>query len=220
MNSFSDYYNLSKKDYEYKLKIACCEFSEDHKARIKDALQKYDLKGDITYKKTPLQENPMDFPNLNNVEVYIADLVVLYPASPETLRGYLADVTGINSACIAVYRKGDPRLQDQEDYLHRSSSEFKDNYEPALGSDYSSEDNSNLYGDKYNVDFLKSLSDQKSKRAKNTVTNTLIPDQKSDTISHSKPQDQSSNDTSPLTNVEIKRATPVKKVTLFSKGNE
>lgn len=220
MNNFSDYYNLNKKDYEYKMKIAYCDFSEDDQKTIESALQKYDLKGNITYKKTPLQENPMDFPNINNVEVHIADFTVLYPASPEALRGYLSDATGINSALIAIYRKGDPRLQDQEDYLFRKSSEFTDDYEPALGSDYSDEDNSAMYGDKYNVEFLKTLQDQRNERKNNIRTNTLIPDEKRDTESHAKPQDNLINGNGVLTNVKVDRVSPNKKVTLFSKGNE
>lgn len=217
MSTFADYYDLNKKDYEYKLKIAECDFSEVHKEKVRTALQKYDLQGSISYKKTPLQENPMDFPNLNNVEVYIADVVLLYPASPEALRGYLSDVTGINSACIAVYRKGDPRLADQEDYLYRKSPEFKDDYQPALGSDYGVEDNSAMYGDKYNVEFLKGLESERKNRKDNTVDSQINPSKKEDKSSISKPQDNTEQKNSILTNMGVERVENTKKSTLFSK---
>lgn len=220
MSSFADYYNQKIKEYNYKLKIASCDFTDDHKMCIEKSLQKYDLKGKIAYKKTPLQENPMDFPNLRNVEVYIADITTEYPASPEALRTYLANQSGINVACIAVYNKADPRLQDQEDYLYRKSPEFKDNYEPALGSDYEREDNSHMYGDKYNTKFLKDLEQNRKEREYNTVTNSLIPAQKTDGSTVTGPEKGAQGKDTVLTKMEVQRYSPNKKVTLFSRNEE
>jgi hypothetical protein len=220
MSTFSDYYNQKIKDYNYKIKIASCDFTDENKMCIEKALQKYDLKGKITYKKTPLQENPMDFPQLKNVEVHIADITTSYPASPEALRTYLSNESGINLACIAVYNKNDPRLQDQEDYLARKAPEFKDEYEPMLGKDYDKEDNSHLYGEKYNTKFLKDLEDARKERGNNTVINPLSPEQKIDGETVTGPEKGAQGKDTVLSRVDVQRYSPNKKVTLFSRNEE
>lgn len=220
MNNFADYYNQKKKDYQYKVKVALCDFSEDQKECIEASLQKYDISGKITYKKTPIQESPLDFPSLSNVEVHIAEITLQYPASPETLRQYLADASGINLSCIAVYTLNDPRLQDQEDYLHRKTPEFKDGYVPALGSDYEADDNSHLYGDKRNMELLKDLEKARKARPDNTVINALSQKQKTDGSTAAGNETGAQGTNTPLTKVDIERFTPNKKVTLFSKNKD
>lgn len=218
MKSFSDYYQNNKKEYSYKLKIAMCDMEEDKKACLEKCLKKYDMSGSLSFKKTPLQENPMDFPNIRNSEVYIAEVTILYPASPEALRQELSDQSGINLSQIAVYSKNDPRLADEQNYLDRNSPEFKENYKTVLGNEQEWPEEA-PYGDAYNKDFLKDLVNKKKERREDVVTNSLIPDQKVDASTHSG-EEQGKQNNKAVLNKTFHRVENNKKNTMMSRNKE
>ena len=57
------YIQQSKKIYEFKIGIAG-EQSEGFTDQLESCLQKYGLKSLSPGKKTPIQERPLDFPNI------------------------------------------------------------------------------------------------------------------------------------------------------------
>lgn len=213
---FSDYYNLRNKKYEFRIKIAMCDMNEDVKSKIESGLVRYEVEGGLTFKKTPIQENPLDFPNIKNSEVYIADLVSKYPVTPSTLVTTIANSAGLSVANIAVFNKTDPRLADEEAYKERKADDFKDKYKTAFGNDYEPQEKTK-YGQELVDDELEKAATRKKQRDDNVVTNKLIPKQ---TLDHSTAtgieQGRQGTD-SPLTNVSLSKLIPNKKQTLFSK---
>lgn len=185
MANFKDYYlKESAKEYKFKVKLAVNELTEEMKDCLETCLAKYDLRSLGAFKETPIQESPLDFPNVRNTKVFIADLVVGYPATVELLRKYVSEKTGISEQSVAVYNQMDPRETYTQEWLDRMCDpEWKANYKPALGTAYD-EAEKPAYGKDYNDKFLKELSDLKAKREVTVIENPLSPKQKEDRSSH------------------------------------
>ena len=171
--TFIEYLSESKKDYSYVLKLAVMEVEDKHLDMLEVALKKYELKSASSFRKTPIQECPMDFPNVKNTPVHSCDIVLGYPASLDFLKIYICNSLNISPALVAVYTKDDPRQIEMDLYAERNSPEFKDKYKPALGSDYEETGDKDMYGEKYNTDFLKELDRVAKERKITTVINPL-----------------------------------------------
>ena len=91
MKSFVNYLTESKKTYEFKVKIAG-DLDEDYKTMLRSALEKFSIVNMSNGKRTPIQEVPLDFPQLKNTNVTVFDVEVNYPTTPEVLENYLAQV--------------------------------------------------------------------------------------------------------------------------------
>lgn len=177
--SFMEILNESQKEYKYTVKLAVEDVTEEMLDCLENCLSKYDVKSASAFKKTPIQESPLDFPQLKNMPVFISDIVLNYPASRDMLQNYIANSIGCGLANVVVYSENDPRKVTSELHVERSSPDFKDLYEPVLGSEYSEEEcgcADNLEDQKMNL--LKSLADTAAGRKGTVVTgNTLVPDQ-------------------------------------------
>jgi hypothetical protein len=101
MKSFKDFLTESKKTYEFKVGIAG-ELPEDCTESMKTSLAKFDLQELSAGKKTPIQERPLDFPNLHNMEVTYFDVKLNYPTTPQVLGEYISQCCGINGGHIMV----------------------------------------------------------------------------------------------------------------------
>jgi len=179
--NFKDYYlTESAKEYTYKLKFAVNEFTSDMKDALEQALTKYDLRSIGAWKSTPIQENPLDFPNVRNTEVHIVEVVLGYPAASDMLRVYLCDKVGVNQQGIAVYNAKDPRDAYTEEMLARLDPTFKANYKPVMGTEYEDDGEKPLYGKAYNDKFLKELADERDEREPTIIENPLMPKQTTD----------------------------------------
>lgn len=185
MKTFVDYYNANKKRYTYTLKIAQNDFSAESASKLEQYLEKYNLVDFKPFKKTPIQQSPLDFPNAKNSEVYITDVVVEYPITPNALQREVSSGLGISEGFIAVYAENDPRHQYTEEWLERMTDKdaFKDGYKTKLGN-LEQWEKEPAYGSEYNLEFLKSL--QKISDKTKTMTNDLIPDQVVDKVEASK----------------------------------
>lgn len=180
--TFTSYVAETKTDYKYVLKFAVNEM-DDHCVDILEAcLTKYELKSASAFRKTPIQESPLDFPNVKNTPVFICDITLGYPASLDFLRIYICNNLGIAPALLAVYSECDPRQIETDLYIDRSSPEYRQKYKTRLGSDYGEVNGADeqLYGDKYNTDFLKELEKVRKERELVYATNSLIPAEKTD----------------------------------------
>jgi len=180
--SFASYVAEVKTDYKYVLKFAVNEMEDARVDMLEACLTKYQLKQASAFRKTPIQESPLDFPNVKNTSVYICDITLAYPASLDFLRTYICNNLGISPAQLAVYSSNDPRQIETDLYIDRNSPEYKAKYKTRLGSDYEQVPGAEeeKYGEKYNTGFLKELEQVRKERDTVTVTNSLIPDQSVD----------------------------------------
>ena len=177
--SFTNYVAETKTDYNYVLKFAVHEMPDGTIDMLEACLKKYDLKAASAFRKTPIQESPLDFPNVKNTPVFICDLTLGYPGSLDFLRIYICNNLGISPSQLAVYSDNDPRQIETDLYLDRNSEEFKKKYKTRLGSDHEATEVP-AYGEKYNTDFLKELAKVSKERVVTTVENPLSPKETTD----------------------------------------
>ncbi|HEY6436818.1 MAG TPA: hypothetical protein VIY47_09515 [Ignavibacteriaceae bacterium] len=180
--TFVTYVAENKTEYKYVLKFAVNEMTDIMIDQLEAGLAKYDLKSASSFRKTPIQESPLDFPNVKNTPVFICDITLGYPGSLDFLRIYICNCVGISPAVLAVYSENDPRQIETDLYIDRNSEEYKKTYKTRLGSDYLAEENPDrpLYGEKYNINFLKELEKVRKERETVTVENPLSPSAKTD----------------------------------------
>jgi len=180
--SFATYVAEVKTEYKYVLKFAVNEMTDAMIDSLEACLAKYDLKSASSFRKTPIQESPLDFPNVKNTAVFICDLTLGYPGSLDFLRTYICNNLGISPANLAVYSETDPRQIETDLYVDRNSPEYKKAYKTRLGSDYEAVPGATeeTYGEKYNTSFLKELEKVRKEREVVTVENPLSPGEKVD----------------------------------------
>jgi len=114
MRSFSDILTESKKTYSFIIRVAG-ELPEGFENQLKTNLSKFDLVKLTGPKRTPISEKPLDFPQLQNMEVHHFEAEVNYPTTGHMLERYLVDNCTINHSHIVVRVPGEPvELQQQE----------------------------------------------------------------------------------------------------------
>ena len=111
MKSFKEYLIESKKTYEFKIGIAG-EQPEGFADNLETALKKYDLIKLSSGKDTPIQERPLDFPQLQNMNVTYYDAEVGYPTTPQVMAEYINAACSVPRSHIMVRTLGAP----QEEY--------------------------------------------------------------------------------------------------------
>lgn len=154
MKTFTQYLSESAKRYDFRVKIAG-EFTSEQEATLKTTLEQFCVSGFKKLGKTPIQELPLDFPQVKNCEVSIYEVSLDYPTTQQELTELLSTSLGVNKQMLAVRRPGEaseeyqtvtePRegaLLDDPDYKEAGTPAFED-----------------FYGDKYNTGFVKELND-------------------------------------------------------------
>lgn len=179
--TFVSYVAETKAEYKYVLKFAVHDMTDTMIDKLETSLKKYELVSASAFRKTPIQASPLDFPNVSNTPVYICDVVMEYPASLDFLKTYVCNAMEISPALLAVYSENDPRQIETDLYVDRNSPEYKAKYKVRLGSDYEETGNPDLYGEKYNIGFLKELEKVRKEREVTIVDNSpLSPKDKTD----------------------------------------
>lgn len=107
MKSFKEYLTESKKTYTFKVGVAG-DLPENCQEQMQTSLKKFGLENLSKGKKTPIQERPLDFPNLHNMEVTYWDLTVSYPTTPQVLGEYIANCCGVAANHIMVRNNQEP----------------------------------------------------------------------------------------------------------------
>ena len=154
MKSFKDYLTESKKLYDFKIKIAG-EFTNEQEDNLKSSLSRYQVSSFKKSGKTPIQELPLDFPQVKNCEVSIYEVSLEYPTTQFELTEFISNNCNIHKSHLAVRRPGEP----SEEYQHKEPAR-----EGALLNDPDYKEAGNpkfedYYGDKYNSGFVKELND-------------------------------------------------------------
>ena len=116
MKSFKEYLTEAKKTYKFKVRVAG-ELPEGFADCLETALQKYDVLNITAGKKSPIQETPLDFPQLQNLEVTHYEVELNYPATSHVLERYLVEACNISHSYIIVRGENDPidELQKPDD---------------------------------------------------------------------------------------------------------
>lgn len=113
MKSFKDYLTESKKTYAFKIGVAG-DLPEGFDGRLRTAMEKFSLANMSSGKKTPIQERPLDFPALENMEVTYWDVEVNYPTTEAVVQNYLGQFCSVHESHIVV-RNPNHTLEEQNE---------------------------------------------------------------------------------------------------------
>jgi len=113
MRSFKEILTESKKTYEFKIGVAG-DCPDDCVDKLETALKKFSVVNMTSGKKTPIQERPLDFPQLQNMEVTYFEAEVEYPTTSQVLQEYLGKCCGVDQSHLIVRNMNDPREEYQE----------------------------------------------------------------------------------------------------------
>jgi hypothetical protein len=154
MKNFKDYLTESKKNYDFRVKVAG-EFTTEQESKLKDLLNRYTVSEFKKKGKTPIQELPLDFPQVKNCEVNIFEFTVDYPTTSFELTEYLSSGLGLHKKYLVVRRPGEPGEEYQQPVEERKGALLTDpDYKEAPNAKFE-----DYYGDKYNSGFVKELND-------------------------------------------------------------
>jgi hypothetical protein len=156
MKPFKDYLQESilEKKYDFRIKIAGA-FDQATSAKLESILGKYKVANFKKSATTPVQQFPLDFPKLKNIEVSIFEVTLDYPTTQYELTEYIVNNLGVAKENLAVRRPGEPTEEYQEPKVERTQPLLTD-------PDYKESPNAQFedyYGDKYNTGFVKELND-------------------------------------------------------------
>lgn len=197
MTTFKSYLAESKRQYEFRVKIAG-EVTTEQETHMKRLLGKFtNTEGSLAFKKhkTPIQATPLDFPQVKNCEVCIYEVLLDYPTTQQELTEYLSTEMGISKQHLVVRRPGEPSEEYQQPVEEREGALLNDpDYKEAGSPKFE-----DYYGDKYNSGFVKELNDilklQRKERGE------VIPEAKADDINKTvgkTTNDFPQNNTSPV----------------------
>ena len=127
MRKFSEILTESKKTYNFIIRVAG-DLPEGCESTMKTALEKFDLVSFNGPKRTPIQETPMDFPQLQNMEVHTFEAEVSYPTVGHILERYLVDCCCIDHTHLNVRVPGEPVELEQQEKVDTE-------YKPIIGED-------------------------------------------------------------------------------------
>ena len=113
MRSFTEILTESKKTYEFKIGVAG-PLPEGFEDAMETSLKKFKVLNMTSGKKTPIQERPLDFPQLQNTEVTYFEVSMEYPTTSQVLQEYVGKCCKVDQAHIIVRNANDPREEYQE----------------------------------------------------------------------------------------------------------
>lgn len=114
MKSFADYLAESKKTYDFKIGIAG-ELPEGFVDKMEMSLKKFGVEKLSAGKKTPIQERPLDFPNLDNMEVTYFETTISYPTTSHVMQEYIGSCCDVPSTHVIVRSPNEPQEQYQNE---------------------------------------------------------------------------------------------------------
>ena len=112
MKSFKELLQESQKTYKFKIRVAG-ELPEGFEPKLKTNMQKFEVVNMSAGKRAPITERPLDFPQLQNVEVTTYEVEVKYPTTSHILEQYLVANCVIPHSHITVRGEFDP-IEEQQ----------------------------------------------------------------------------------------------------------
>ena len=175
-----------KKEYSFRIKIAA-DCKPEHLDIIEQCLAKYNIVSVAPFKRTPIQENPMEFVRAKGVklisEVCSTDVVLKYPVHERILEVWLAVHLGLDHDRVLCYNVKDPRKLESDNAAERTAynkdrtvSEddavlAKDDSQSHYEMQNEGLDDIVYFGEEYNKKFLDTLAKIKAEKGANYFTN-------------------------------------------------
>jgi hypothetical protein len=167
MKSFKEYLTESKKTYEFKVKIAG-DCPTDCAQQVKAALAQFHVETCSSGKSVPIQERHAEFPEHKNIAMTIFDVATTYPATNEQIRSKVAEALSLAHSMVKVKNMA-------EEYEYAINHEHDNKTGKAiLGTPYEASNNQDLVGEKYVMNFLKELSQEKKTGTEYTGVNDQL----------------------------------------------
>jgi len=167
------------KEHGYRIKFAA-DCGSEHMDMLEKCLAKYNLVSATPFKRTPIEENPMEFYRAKGTqctsEVCSTDVILKYPVNERILEVWCATNMGLDHERVLAYNVKDPR---------RIESEMAEERAKADGDRHVSEEDALLnkedqahyekqneeidfakshYGEEFNKEFLKALEEIKKEK--------------------------------------------------------
>jgi hypothetical protein len=170
MRSFQEILNESKKTYSFKVGLAG-ELPEGIAERLKTVLNRYGVISITAGKKTPIQECPLEFPNLKNTEVTYYEVELQYPTTNGVLQEYLSQCCSMPASHIRVRNVNDPLVVDQE----TDKENLDTPYEPLLTKEHIDATSAQKdVGENRIMDLLKEL--ETARKERTVATGSPLPE--------------------------------------------
>jgi hypothetical protein len=158
MKTFKEYLAEGKKAYPFRIKVAG-DLPEGFVKKVKEYLG-YCKASLVEKSKTPIQAQPLDFPELNNVDIHVFEVVCEYPTTAPQIIERLK--TLVPESHLRVRNGGDPAEADHATFETEGSGESILE-EPEYSDKIKAKD---YFGDEFNKSFLKELSKTSKESAK------------------------------------------------------
>ena len=101
MKTFYEHLLESEQTYKYRVKVAG-DCDNECLKELEKQLGKFDIISMSSAKRTPVQEDPLDFPGVKNMEVCSFDVEIAYPASADALYEMIEKCTNQPKSQIKV----------------------------------------------------------------------------------------------------------------------
>jgi hypothetical protein len=178
MKTFKEYLTESKKVYSFKVKVAG-ELPEKFQEGLKARLGRCGVMKVEKLATTPIQESPLDFPELKNMEVTVFEVICEYPVtSPEIAEDIKC--MGLTETYFRVRGSSEPTEQEQVLAAAEPSGEALLD-ENDLDSGSTKIKHKDYFGDDFNKSFLKDLSKTaKQQKKENGQGEFKLPKNKQD----------------------------------------
>ena len=124
---FEKYLAEAKKIYEFNIGVAG-ELPEGFVDDLESCLKRYSIASMSAGKKTPIQERPLDFPQLSNCEVTYYEVGLNYPTTPQVLGEYITQCCECSRDNIIVRNVNEPQeiyqnIKDEGPYVSKLETE-------------------------------------------------------------------------------------------------
>tara|TARA_E500000178_G_scaffold132527_1_gene132476 strand:- start:2686 stop:3240 length:555 start_codon:yes stop_codon:yes gene_type:complete len=124
---FEKYLAEAKKIYEFNIGVAG-ELPEGFVDDLESCLKRYSIASMSAGKKTPIQERPLDFPQLSNCEVTYYEVGLNYPTTPQVLGEYITQCCECSRDSIIVRNVNEPQeiyqnIKDEGPYVSKLETE-------------------------------------------------------------------------------------------------
>jgi len=173
MKTFAEYLTESKKTYEFKVGVAG-EIPEGFADRMETSLKKYGVLKMSAGKSTPIQERPLDFPQLSNTNVTYYEVELSYPTTVQVLQEYIGQCCDVSQSNIIVRNPNEPQEQYQQE---KESGEYVAKLTVEDMGQAEGDPQSSVAGGRV-MDLLKELETARKERETNYVGEAPVGDSK------------------------------------------
>jgi hypothetical protein len=155
MKTFKEYLTESKKVYNFKVKVAG-ELPEKFQEGLTARLGRCGIMSVKKLTTTPIQESPLDFPELSNMEVTVFEVICEYPVTSPEISVEIKNM-GLDENCYRVRGANEPTEQEQVlANVEPTGEALLDEIDLEKGN--TKVKHKDYFGDEFNKGFLKDLS--------------------------------------------------------------